>query len=118
LAGIEVERQKGRSAFGPHLTHKGSQDRALALITAFLEFLEDLLRRIIVLCQQPKDVSLERIEFAGAFGNRGPLVALPPRPLAHRVKAQFKFASNLPQAQLLLDEQVPDLAVSLIVDHG
>ena len=71
-----------------------------------------------MLFQQPNDVALKRVEFIGAFGDRGPLVTLPPRSLAHRVEAQFKFASNLPQAELLLDEQLPDLTISLIIDHG
>src|SRR5260370_22620493 len=118
LARIEVKGQESRSLFGPHLTHKGSKNRASPLIPHFLELLENLLSRVIVLFQQPNDVSLERIEFTGAFWDSGPLVTLPPRPLAHRVKAEFEFASNLPQAELLLREQVPDLAIGLIIDHG
>src|SRR6266436_8155096 len=118
LARIEVKGQESRSLFGPHLTHKGSKNRASALIPQFLELLENLLSRIIVLFQQPNDVSLEGIEFAGAFGDRGPLVTLPPCPLAHCVEAQFEHASNLPQAELLLAEQMPDLAIGLIIDHG
>jgi hypothetical protein len=34
------------------------------------------------------------------------------------VKAQVEFASDLAQAKLLLREQVPDLAIGLVIDHG
>src|SRR5439155_7617597 len=118
LTGLEVEGQESRPPLGPHLAHKGPQDRASALIAAFLELLENLLRRIIVLLQQPKDVSLEGIQFAWALGDRGSLVTFTPGPLAHRVKAQFEFAGDLSQAELLLDEQMANLALGLIIDHG
>lgn len=72
----------------------------------------------MVLFQQPNDVSLKGIEFARPFGDRSWLITLPPRPLAHRVEAQVEFASNLPQAELLLDKQVPDLAIGLVIDDG
>jgi len=71
-----------------------------------------------VLFQQADDLALNGIEFAGALGQRGSLKALPPGPLAHGVQTQFELAGNLPQAQLLFGEQVPNLAIGLIVDHG
>ena len=52
------------------------------------------------------------------LGIGGPFETLPPSPFAHGVETQFEFAGNLPQAQLLFGEQVPNLAIGLIVDHG
>ena len=110
--------QESRSRFGPDLLHKGPEDRVTALIARLFDPLENLLGRIIMLFQQGDDLAFERIEFAGALGDRGSLVALPSRPLAHRVQTQFELASDLAQAQPLLDEQVPNLAIGLVIDHG
>ncbi len=54
---------------------------------------------------------------AGTPGYRGPVKTLPPRPLAHRLEVQLELAGNLVQPQSLFGEEVPDLAIGLVVDH-
>ena len=71
-----------------------------------------------MLFQQSDDVALERIKFAGALGYGGRFKTLPHGPLAHGVQTQFEFAGNLPQAQLLFGEQIPNLAIGLIINHA
>ena len=118
LSGGKVKRQESRPRFGAHLAHEILEDGVASLEAAFLELLENLLGRVSVLFQQADDVALERIKFAGALGYGGWLKTLPPGPLAHRVQTQFEFAGNLPQAQLLFGEQMPNLAIGLIINHA
>src|SRR5271155_1523275 len=100
-----------RPRFGAHLAHEILDDGVASLEAAFLELLENLLGRVSMLFQQTDDVALERIEFAGALGNGGGFKTLPPGPFAHRIQTQFELAGNLPQAQLLFGEQMPNLAI-------
>src|ERR1017187_7486400 len=118
LSGRKVKCQESRPRFGAHLAHESLDDGVTSLEAAFLELLENLLGRVSVLFQQADDVALERIEFAGALGYGGWFKTLPPGPLAHRVQTQFEFAGNLPQAQLLFGEQLPNLAIGLIINHA
>ena len=73
FSGFKVKRQESRSRLGTHLAHEGLEDRVAALVAPFLELLENLLGRIGVLFQQADDLALERIEFAGALGDRRPV---------------------------------------------
>jgi hypothetical protein len=113
-----VQRQEGRSGLGTHLAHEHHEDRVAALVAALLELLENLLSRVIVLFQQADDLPLKGIELAGTLGSFGFLKTLPARPFAHRVQAEFEFAGNLPQPKALFSEQVPNLAIGLIIDHS
>ena len=118
LAGFKMQRQERRARPGAHLPHKGPEDRVAAGEAAGLDPLKNLLGGVVVLGQQAQDLALVGIELAGALGLRGPLEALPAGPLAHGVYTQFERAGNLPQAQLLDGEEVPNLAIGLIIDHG
>ena len=103
---------------GRNLAHEGLENRVAALVALFFEPLENLLGRIGVLCQQADNLALKRIELAGALGDRRPFETLPPSPSAHGVEPQLEFPGNLPQSQLLFGEQVPNLAIGLVVNHS
>jgi len=70
LSGFKVQRQKGRPRSGTHLAHERLEDGVAPLVAAFLELLEKLLGRVIMLCQQADNVALNGSSLLGRWGWR------------------------------------------------
>jgi len=79
--------------------------------------LEDLLSAIGILFQPTQDLTLEGIEFTGAFGDFGLAIGLAGQPTGNGFDVQSQLPGDLGRAQSVFPMEVVNLTVSGVVDH-